>query len=150
MHRDGAHRVESVAGETLEIVAPATHLSAAMCTRKPADADDVECTAAANVLRTTALTVPGVYAFNVTSVTGFITRLVAIVFPADALELPRIALDAWRRDRPIVERRLILRGIANEARLDVADDALADPNWTARGDLIGTSGSAINLQNYGA
>lgn len=78
------------------------------------------------------------------------THLVAVVFSADALDYPRIARDVHRQERAIVTRRLILRGIANEARLEIADEALADPNWTARGDLVGESGQPINLSNHGA
>lgn len=149
LHREGHHRIEALAGECLEVIAPATHLTSATCTRAPEGVNAVECTTVANVLRTTALGNPGVYAFDILTVTGFATRLVAIVFPADALDYPRIARDVHRQERPIVARRLILRGVACATRLDVADAALNDAAWWTRGDLVGESGP-INFANWGA
>lgn len=61
LHREGHHRVEAIASESLELSAPATHLTSATCVRKPDEADEVECNVAGNVLRTTALSKPGVY-----------------------------------------------------------------------------------------
>ncbi|HMA93053.1 MAG TPA: hypothetical protein VKP30_10225, partial [Polyangiaceae bacterium] len=107
------------------------------------------CTVSGNTLQIAPLPRPGVFGFLIMPITGIPSRLYVIAFRGDAVEFPRIKFDLYARERPLRDRMLILRGVACEARLDGIDEALADPMWHTRGEIVGAQGS-LNLANYGA